>query len=58
MVLFWLFDMSILCQQVNNLELRKFLKFCVAHLPVKREIRIATLPQQPKILKDISNSNL
>ena len=29
--------MSIICQHVHRLELRKFIKFCVAHLPVKRE---------------------
>ena len=31
--------MSIICEHVHRLELRKFLKLCVAHLPVKREIR-------------------
>ena len=32
--------MAIRCEYVHRLELRKFfLKFCVAHLPVKREIR-------------------
>ena len=29
--LFWLFDMSIICQHVHGLELRKLVKFCVAH---------------------------
>ena len=35
--LFSLLDMSIICQDVHVLELRKFLFFliCIAHLPVK-----------------------
>ena len=31
--------MSIRCEHVHRLELRNFFKFCVAHLPVKPEIR-------------------
>ena len=39
-VLFGLLDMTIIhvCQHVHRLELRNFYKFCVEHLPVKREI--------------------
>ena len=36
--LFRLLDMSLICQHVHRLELR-FFQFCVAHLPVKREIK-------------------
>ena len=31
--LLWLLNMAIRCEHVHRLELRKFLKFCVAHLP-------------------------
>ena len=37
--LFRLLDMSMICQHVHRLELRKFVLFFVAHLPVKRKIR-------------------
>ena len=33
--LFWLLYMAMICQHVHRLELRKFLTFCVARLPVK-----------------------
>ena len=40
LILFWfLINMSIICEHVHGLELRRFLKLCVAHLPVRREIR-------------------
>ena len=38
--LFWLIYMAIRCEHAHRLELRMFLNFCVAHLAVKREIRM------------------
>ena len=37
-ILFWLLNMTIRCKHVHRLELRNFFIFCVAHLPVERDI--------------------
>ena len=37
-ILFWLFNMIICCKHVQRLELQFFFNFCVAHLPIKRDI--------------------
>ena len=37
--LFSLLNMAIRCENVHRVELRKFFYFCVAHLPVKRDIK-------------------
>ena len=37
-ILFWLLNMTMICKQVNRLEMPRFSNFCVAHLPVKRDI--------------------
>ena len=52
--------MSIICQHVHRLELRRFLKLCVAHLSVKREILIWKLLSDMHVqnLKDLRNSSL
>ena len=36
-LVFWFLNLAKGCEHVHRLELRKFLKFCVVHLPVKSE---------------------
>ena len=38
-ILFWFLNMTICCKHVHRLEMQKFLHFCAAHLPVKRDIK-------------------
>ena len=37
--LFWFPNMTVSCKHVHRLELQMFFYFCVAHLPVKRDIK-------------------
>ena len=41
-ILFWLLNMTIWCEHVHRLELRKFFNFCAAHLSVRLDWPIET----------------